>query len=437
MEHKFYPSLLGRIFFFFASLCSAFVFVYLCVISIYDYGITFAADGVVFGEVCVLLIITSVALIAGLISFHFMSLTISPFPSMIISDTGILYKNMGSVGYEHIGWHGMRFGKRKGLFKYLYMQLLIPKRVELNQNQNFIYKITLRLLKTIYRIITFSFTRWLTSKPNNKKNFHTIHIYRATIGVPLSKIEKLLDEKIDFFAPKIQVPANKQTKEHTPAVVRTNSKESLKSIGKVLSMASIALIIIFPFSMIGLGSYKYNRDLRNDPTTQQTQALRELALSGDADAQNKFGWRLSNGVGIPKSNRRANRWYLLAAKQGHTKAQYNVGLSYKCKRKKKSNCKKAAKWFRKAVNGGLHQAQPKLAYLYYKGWGVQKSYINAFRLFKLAAKKNDAYSLYFLGFMYEKGRGVEQSKDKAIHYYQEALKYGYPKAKKPLNRLAS
>ncbi|MEM8649582.1 MAG: tetratricopeptide repeat protein, partial [Pseudomonadota bacterium] len=228
-----------------------------------------------------------------------------------------------------------------------------------------------------------------------------------------------------------------QTGKNEPVIVRVSPFEIFNKFGSAMSLAAVTLIVVIPFSMIGFGILKYSNDLESDRVTQSSQALRTLALSGDADAQNKFGWRLSNGVGVPKSRRRANRWYNRAANQGHTKAQYNVGLSYKCNRKKKSACRKAAEWFHKAADKGLTPAQSKLAYLYYKGWGVKKSHAKAFDLFKAAADKNDGYSLYFLGFMYEKGRGVEQSRQKAIRYYQRAIENGYPNAQKGLNRLES
>lgn len=365
-----------------------------------------------------------------------MNLAISPFPSLIISDVGIYFKSMGSLGYNHIGWHGVRFGKRKGLFKHLYMQLLIPRQIKLNKKQNLFYKIALRVMKLLYQLVTFKFAKLLSNTTDKRDNFQTLRIYRATIGVPLSNIEKLLNDKIELYASNIQSPDLEKSNEYEPAVIRVRTRGFSRTIGKIISMVSITLIIIIPFSMIGLGAFSYNQDLKSDPITQQTQALRKLALSGDADAQNKFGWRLSNGVGLPKSSNRANRWYLLAERQGHAKAQYNVGISYKCRRKKESKCKQSAKWFRKAANNGLHLAQSKLAYQCYKGWGIRKSYVRAFNLFKAAAMKNDGYALYFLGFMYENGRGVERSKENAIHYYKEAIKNGYPKAKKSLNQLA-
>lgn len=52
--------------------------------------------------------------------------------------------------------------------------------------------------------------------------------------------------------------------------------------------------------------------------------LKKLAEQGDADAQYEFGVYFDNEENFDE----AFRWYLLAAKQGHVKAQYAVGDCY-------------------------------------------------------------------------------------------------------------
>ncbi|MEM8651316.1 MAG: hypothetical protein AAGF54_12360, partial [Pseudomonadota bacterium] len=103
------------------------IFVIVTFAIIYNLGITFAADGFESVELFVLLVALSVALATGFTFLHLMNLIISPSPSVIVDDTGISYKNLGSVGYEHVGWQGMRIVERKGLFKYLFIKILLPK----------------------------------------------------------------------------------------------------------------------------------------------------------------------------------------------------------------------------------------------------------------------------------------------------------------------
>lgn len=411
-----------------------------------DFGVIYAADGFNFYETILHLIIIAFTLLIGATFLHYISLTLSPYPSMKITATGIHYKRVGTIGYAKVGWHGMRFGKRKGLFKHLYMQLMVPQRVKLNSSQNLIYKIAYKFLKFIFNagmfisnLVALRFAKLIPeqyrTKPYNR-NPKTIRIYRTTVGVPVSEIEELLDKHIDFYAPQLEASLAEKTDTNEPAVIRIRPKQWLKLGYTAIKYSLLSAIIVIPFLFIGLGYYSYQKDIRNDITTQQTQALRERALSGDADAQNKFGWRLSNGLGIPKSKSRAKVWYRRAADQGHMKAQYNVGISYKCTRKKKSNCRSALKWFRKAAGQGHALSQSKLGYFYYKGFGVKRSYENALYHFSHAAKQNHGYSLYFVGFMHEKGRGVKKSKVKAANYYNAAIEHGYSKAQKALTRVS-
>lgn len=377
MKNKLYPSIFGRLIFLILSLCSAFIYILVCVTYIFDSGIMFAADDILGADVFALIFVISFTFIVGLITLHFISLAISLHPSIIFTKTGILYKSMGVLGYEHINWQHMRVIREKGIFKDVYMKLLIPKNVQINKNQNIIYKTAIWLFKIFYKIITFSFMKSLSGSAYKRKkvhgsgNFQKITIYRANVDVSLSEVEKILNEKIELYASKNENNTAPVNEDYEPAVIRVEANDFSKKFGKAILLAMYALIIITPFSMISLGSYNYKLNLQTDPTIQSTQLLRKRALSGDADSQNKFGWRLSNSVGVPKSQRRAKHWYLRAAKQGHAKAQYNVGLSYNCKKKKKSNCKEAVKWFRKASNNNLHLAQSRLAYHYYTGWGIK------------------------------------------------------------------
>ncbi len=52
------------------------------------------------------------------------------------------------------------------------------------------------------------------------------------------------------------------------------------------------------------------------------------ALAGNADAQNCLGARYHEGKGVEKNMDLAFAWYMEAAKQGHAKALYNLGLCF-------------------------------------------------------------------------------------------------------------
>jgi hypothetical protein len=53
--------------------------------------------------------------------------------------------------------------------------------------------------------------------------------------------------------------------------------------------------------------------------------LAPLAEQGDARAQYNLGIMYTRGVGVPKSDQTALKWYIKAAEQGDALAQYDLG----------------------------------------------------------------------------------------------------------------
>jgi TPR repeat protein len=52
---------------------------------------------------------------------------------------------------------------------------------------------------------------------------------------------------------------------------------------------------------------------------------RKGAEEGDATAQNSFGLRFASGEGVPRSEAEASKWFRRAAQQGLADAQFNLG----------------------------------------------------------------------------------------------------------------
>jgi uncharacterized protein len=55
---------------------------------------------------------------------------------------------------------------------------------------------------------------------------------------------------------------------------------------------------------------------------------KERADAGEAKAQNLLGEMYQNGVGVPRSEVQAARWFALAANQGSAEAQNNLGAIF-------------------------------------------------------------------------------------------------------------
>jgi len=62
------------------------------------------------------------------------------------------------------------------------------------------------------------------------------------------------------------------------------------------------------------------------PVSTDIAPIIKLAKQGDAEAQYKFGVMYDYGFGVPKDSTEAAKWHKLAADQGHTDAQFNLGI---------------------------------------------------------------------------------------------------------------
>ena len=79
------------------------------------------------------------------------------------------------------------------------------------------------------------------------------------------------------------------------------------------------------------------------------------------------------------------KWYRLAAAQGHTKAELNLGLLSATGEGVPQDEAEAVKWFRLAAGQGDAGAQFNLGLLYSQGQGVPQDDVQAYKWFTLAA----------------------------------------------------
>jgi TPR repeat protein len=78
----------------------------------------------------------------------------------------------------------------------------------------------------------------------------------------------------------------------------------------------------------------------------------------------------SDGLGVPENDKTAVKWYTKAAEQGLVEAQHNLGLMYDKGEGVLENDKTAVKWYTKAAGQGYAKAQPNLGLMYEYGKGV-------------------------------------------------------------------
>lgn len=140
------------------------------------------------------------------------------------------------------------------------------------------------------------------------------------------------------------------------------------------------------------------------------------------------------GRGIKKSSQNALYYYRLAADNGNEFAQDRLGEAYlKGELGLKSDAKRAVDYYRLAAGQGNEFSLTRLAECYEAGKGVEQSFEQAFKYYKLAAdiqiKKGTSTAIVQLAKCYEWGIGTEPSLNKAIYYYKLAgdngLESGY------------
>ena len=136
----------------------------------------------------------------------------------------------------------------------------------------------------------------------------------------------------------------------------------------------------------------------------------KLAKQGHTIAQFNLGVMYDEGTGIPQDDIAAVKWYRKAAEQGYTKAQYNLGYMYAEGNGVAQDDVKAVKWFSKAAEKGHTKAQYNLGWMYDNIIlrSVAQDDVKAVQWFSKAAEKGHTKAQYNLAQMYYRGRHVPQ-----------------------------
>jgi uncharacterized protein len=115
--------------------------------------------------------------------------------------------------------------------------------------------------------------------------------------------------------------------------------------------------------------------------------LRLAASNGESDAQQNLGGLYEEGKGVVQDYSEALRFYRLAADAGNARAQYSLGTMYLSGSGVPKNDIEAEKWIRLAADQGWGIAQLRLGMMYLdKGAGPQND-ISAHMWMNLAAAR--------------------------------------------------
>lgn len=115
---------------------------------------------------------------------------------------------------------------------------------------------------------------------------------------------------------------------------------------------------------------------------------------------------------------------ILLASAGIGRFEFEIAQSHYDRRGRGGSARKAAYWARRATSHGSSKAQRLLAAFYIAGFGVDKDYVEAARLYKVAADAGDPLGHHSFAWCCSQGVGVEKSLEQAFHHWLEAAKAG-------------
>ena len=181
---------------------------------------------------------------------------------------------------------------------------------------------------------------------------------------------------------------------------------------------------------------------------------KKAVSQGETSAQYHLGRLYFKGRGVPHNDVEAARWFEKAAEKGHLLAQCYLGFMYEAGRGVGKDVAKAASFYQKAASQGESFAQFHLGRMYEAGRGVPKDEQKAMELFLKAAEEGehayakiadtpyqilvrsgDSFALRHLGKIYEEGRGVPKDEQKALEWFEKAVKWGNAFAKNDLGKM--
>jgi localization factor PodJL len=169
--------------------------------------------------------------------------------------------------------------------------------------------------------------------------------------------------------------------------------------------------------------------------SDDVQKLAVAASNGDSEAQYQIGRRFISDPTIRSNGAAAARWLSRAAEQGHVQAQYLLGTLFEGGIGVTKDDAKALAWYQRAAEAGHLQSMHNLAVLLTGGYGVGADYGRAQAWFSKAAKLGLTDSQVNLAIIYENGLGVERNDRLAYFWYGIASRSGDHEARAQALRL--
>ncbi|MFM7181163.1 MAG: tetratricopeptide repeat protein [Verrucomicrobiales bacterium] len=168
------------------------------------------------------------------------------------------------------------------------------------------------------------------------------------------------------------------------------------------------------------------KELKRGNPEESFALMKEAADAGYPDAVGAIGHYLANGIGTPKDEAEAVRWFRKGAELGSAKAMLNYGLMLCQGKGIAANAADGREWIRKAAATGLPEANLEWAEaLFHGNHGATVDRAAAFPFYKVAADAGIPGACNTLGTMYESGIGVQAEDAEAIRLFHKAALLGH------------
>jgi uncharacterized protein len=180
-------------------------------------------------------------------------------------------------------------------------------------------------------------------------------------------------------------------------------------VGSLVS-ALVCLSLAWADFRMGVEAYRHGDDMT---------ALHEfwsLAQQGHSGAEFNLGVLYARGRAVPQDVAQAARWYERAARRGHALAQCNLGALFEQGEGVVQSDSDAVHWYRLSAEQGNDGGQNNLARMYEHGRGVTEDVGTALFWYRRAADQGNVQAQASLGRLYFEGKGVRQD-DVAAHLW--------------------
>jgi hypothetical protein len=216
------------------------------------------------------------------------------------------------------------------------------------------------------------------------------------------------------------------------------------------------------YSQFRLGQIYYEGKTISRDDAEAAKWFLKAAAQEHSEAQYILASMYEKGIGLKQSDSEAFGWYISAATQGHERASVILEADKWTVFKKKHlvrdevNLPKAMepqlqpehteevqpsvgdeqlqKYLAKAQAGDV-DAQYNIGTMYYHGEGVERDLDQALKWFHLAAEQNDTAAQFNLGFMYGKGEGTPKNHRASMEWFKKAASQGHSGAHEILEKM--